>query len=145
MATWKKVLLWITGIAVVTFGGCLAALDRLSSSMCATTVFDQIPSPGNKSKAVVFQIDCGATTDFNTHVAIVKASFDIADTQSLPKSFFAADRDHGRAPSGITQGPEVLIKWVSDSELSLQYHRFARVIRAEDSQAGVTIKYHTLQ
>ena len=145
MATWKKVLLWISGISVLIFVGCFVALGRLSSGMCATTLFDQIPSPGNNSKAVIFQIDCGASSDFNTHVAIVKASFDIADTQSLPKSFFAVDRDHGRAPVGITQDPEVRLKWMSDSELSLQYHQFARVIRAEESQAGVTIKYQTLQ
>lgn len=145
MATWKKVLLWATGIVVVTVGGCVVALDRLTQGMCATTVFDQIPSPGNKLKAVVFQIDCGATSDFNTHVAIVKASFDTTDTHSLPKSFFAADRDHGRAPAGITQGPEVRLKWGSDNELGMQYHQFARVIRAEGNQAGVTIKYQTLQ
>ncbi|WP_234086448.1 hypothetical protein [Azonexus sp. R2A61] len=145
MATWKKVLLWTIGIVVVTMGGCLFALDRLTSGMCATTVFDQIPSPSNKLKAVIFQVDCGASTDFNTHVAIVKTSFDTANTQDLPKSFFAADSNHGRAPAGLTRGPDVRVKWASDSELDLQYHQFARAIRTEESQAGVMIKYQTLQ
>mgnify|MGYP000973324719 FL=1 len=145
MATWKKVLLWIAGVLVVTFGGCLAVLDHLFSDMCATTVFDEIPSPSKKSKAVVFQVDCGATSDFNTHVAIVKGSFDTSDTKSLPQSFFVADKDHGRAPAGITQGPEVRLNWETDETLVLQYHQLARVIRSEDKQRGVTIKYQTFR
>ena len=145
MATWKKVLLWIAGILVVTVGGCLAVLDHLASGMCATTVFDQVPSPSNKLKAVVFQIDCGATSDFNTQVVIVKASFDTSDAKSLPKGFFVADRDHGRAPAGATQGPEVRLNWESDDKLSLQYHQFARIFRSEEKQGGVTIKYQTFQ
>lgn len=145
MATWKKVLLWIAGVLVVTVGGCLAVMDHLFSGMCATTVFDETPSPSKKLKAVVFQIDCGATTDFNTHVAIVKGTFDTSDTKSLPKSFFLADRDHGRAPAGVTQGPEVRLNWESDETLHLQYHQFSRVFRSENEQRGVTIKYQTFQ
>jgi hypothetical protein len=145
MATWKKILLWIVGIIVVTVGGCLAALDHLFSGMCATTVFDQVPSPSNKLKAVVFQIDCGATSDFNTQVAIVKTSFDISDAQSLPKGFFVADRDHGRAPAGITKGPEVRLYWESDDKLNLEHHQFARIVRSEETQRGVTIKYRTFK
>lgn len=145
MATWKKILLWIAGTLIVIVGGCIVALDHLFSGMCATTVFDEIPSPSKKLKAVVFQIDCGATTDFNTQVAIVRASFDTSDAKSLPKGFFVADKDHGRAPAGITQGPEVRLTWDSDEALNLQYHQFARIFRSESEQRGVTIKYQTFQ
>jgi hypothetical protein len=145
MAKWKRVLLWIFGFLVVTLGGCLAALNYFVSGMCATTVFDQILSPNKKLKAVIYQIDCGATTDFNTHVAIVRASFDTSDAQSLPKGAFVADRNHGRAPAGATRGPEVLLSWESDNTLSLQHHQFARVFRSEERQGGVTIKYQTFQ
>ena len=145
MATWKKVLLWIAAIAVVTIGGCNLVLDYLFSGMCGTTVFDEIPSPNKQLKAVVFQIDCGATTDFNTQVAIVKSSFDTSDATSLPKGFFVADRGHGSAPAGMTRGPEIHLTWESDKILNLQYHRLASVFRSEDQQHGVTIKYQTFQ
>jgi hypothetical protein len=145
MATWKKTLFWTAGILVVTVGGCIVALDHLFSGMCVTTVFDEIPSPSKKLKAVVFQIDCGATTDFNTQVAIVKASFDTSDAKSLPKGFFVADRDHRRAPAGITQGPEVRLAWESEETLNLQHHQFARIFRSESEQKGVTIKYQIFQ
>ena len=145
MPTWKKVLLWTTGILVVTVGGCFAITDRLFSDMCATTVFDEISSPSQKLKAVVFQIDCGATSDFNTQVAIVKASFNTSEAKFLPKSFFVAHRDNGRAPAGISKGPEVRLNWQSDDELRVQYHQFARVLRSENRQGGVTIQYQTFQ
>ena len=145
MATWKKVLLWIAAVAVVTVGGCMLALDYLFSGMCGTTVFDEIPSPNKTLKAVVFQIDCGATTDFNTQVAIVKYSFDTSGATSLPKGVFIADRGHGSAPAGMTRGPDIRLTWESDKTLNLQYHRLARVFRSEDKQQGVTIKYQTFQ
>ena len=145
MATWKKISLWISGIVVITIGGCLAVLDHLFSGLCATTVVEQISSPSNTLKAVVFQIDCGVGTDFNTQVAIVKSSFDTTDAESLPKGFFVADRDHGRVPAGITKGPEVRLHWESDNTLILEHHQLARVFRSEEAQRGVTIKYQTFQ
>lgn len=145
MATWKKVLVWTIGILVITVGGCVAAIDHLFSDMCATTVFDEISSPNQKLKAVVFQIDCGATSDFNTQVAVVKASFDTSNAKALPKGFFVADRDHGRVPAGITKGPEVRLNWESDDKLSVQYHQLARVFRSEEKQGGVTIQYIPFQ
>ena len=144
MAIWKRVLLWSIGIFVAV-GGILAVLDYLLPDMCATTAFDEISSPNKKLKAVVFNIDCGATTDFNTHVAIVQASFDTFNTESFPKSFFVADKNHGQAPAGITQGPEVRLIWESDKILHLQHHQLARVFRSENEQKGVTIKYQTFQ
>jgi hypothetical protein len=86
MATWKKILLWLAGGLVVTFGGCVAFLNSLPD-MCSTTVFDQISSPNGKLKVVLFQVDCGATSDFNSHVAIVGSSVDTSKPDSLPKSF----------------------------------------------------------
>ncbi|HEX5392102.1 MAG TPA: hypothetical protein VFW68_02405 [Rhodocyclaceae bacterium] len=97
MATWKKVVLGLTTIAIATIGGCIVFLDRFFSDMCATTVIDQIASPTGKLKAVVFQIDCGVASDFNSQVAIIPGNANASEKDALPKSFFAADRDHGRA------------------------------------------------
>lgn len=145
MATWKKVLLWLGATVVLSFGGCIAIMEHLFSDMCATTVFDQVQSPSGKYKAVLFQIDCGATSDFNSHVVIVDSGFDTSEPKSLPKSFFLADRDHGRAPAGLTRGPEVKLTWLSDKQLQLQYHQYARIFRSDSNQRGVAIQYMTFQ
>lgn len=140
MSTWKKLLLWLAGGLIAAFGGCAALLSSLPD-LCATTVFEQTSSPNGKRKAILFQVDCGATTDFNSHVVIVDGDFDTSNPNSLPKSFFVADSNHGRAPAGITGGPEVRFDWLSDSLLEVKYHQFTRVIRSEERAAGVEIRY----
>ena len=145
MASWKKVTLWIVGPLLVMFGGCAALLHRFSADMCATTVIDQFPSPSGKLKAVVFQIDCGATTDFNSHVSIVPADADTSKKDSLPQSFFAADGNRGKAPSGKGGGPEVRLSWKNDRQLEIQHHDHVRLIRGESKSNGVTIDYTTFR
>ncbi|MBK7674704.1 MAG: hypothetical protein IPJ27_07990 [Candidatus Accumulibacter sp.] len=144
MATWKKVTLWIVGTVLVMFGGCAALLHRVSADMCATTVIDQLPSPNGKLKAVVFQIDCGATADFNSHVSIVTADTDTSKKDALPKSFFAADGNRGQAPAG-KGGPEVRLSWKDGNHLEIQHHHRVRLIRAETISNGVTIGYTTFR
>lgn len=126
---------------LAVFGGCALLVYSLPDDMCATTTIDQIPSPGGTLKAVVFQIDCGATTDFNSHVAIVAADTDLSKQDSLPQSFFAADGNHGLAPSGREGGPEVLIAWKDERHLEVQHHALVRLIRAEKKSNGVSINY----
>jgi hypothetical protein len=141
----EKVALALLTTGILAIGGCIALLDHLFSDMCGTTVTDQVASPSGQLKAVVFQIDCGATTGFNTQVAIVPGSRDISGKDAIPKSFFAADGNHGKAPEGKVHGPEVRLHWLSDSSLEIQHHELARVIRAEQSSKGVAVAYRTFR
>ncbi|GAB3363016.1 hypothetical protein GCM10027395_13300 [Giesbergeria sinuosa] len=114
--------------------------------MCATTVIDQAASPSGKLEAVVFQIDCGATTDFSSQVAIVLGNENILEKDdALPKSFFAANSDHGRNPEGKACVPELRLNWLFDSNLEIQYHEFSRIIRAERSPKGVAVDYRSFR
>jgi hypothetical protein len=144
MATWKKILLWVAGALTVTFVGITTLLNSLPD-LCSTTIFKQVLSPNGKQKAVLFQVDCGATTDFNSHLVIVDSSFDTSRPNSLPKSFFVVDSNHGRAPAGITGGPDVRFDWLSDSLLEVKYHQFSRMIRFEERAEGVEIRYTILK
>lgn len=145
MKTWKNIILGLLTVAIVTIGGCAALLDHLLSDICSTTVIDQAASPSGKFKAVVFQIDCGATSDFNSQVAIVPSNNDVSQKGSPPNSFFVADKDHGRAPEGKEHGPEIRLSWLSDSSLEIQYHELARVIRADKYSKGVAVDYRTFR
>ncbi|MGZ8892359.1 MAG: hypothetical protein ACXW1R_05415 [Halobacteriota archaeon] len=149
MVLWKKItlgvlaaftILLIAGIAGVVW------LGQSTSDMCADTLIGESPSPNGKLKAVLFQTDCGATTDFNSHVAIMPSNSSLAD--ETPRFFgygslFAADTNHGKAPAGKGGGPEVRLHWSSDNILEIEYHDLARVIRAEKTSKGVSIDYHT--
>lgn len=147
MKTWKKVTLWMIGVVAVVFGGGMlivaAVFGDAFDDMCATTVIDQFASPSGKLKAVLFQIDCGATTGFNSQVSIVPGNVDITQKDSIPKSFFAANDNHGQAPAGKGGGPEVRLAWKTDDLLEIQHHDLAGIIRAESKSKGVFIEYRT--
>lgn len=132
----------LVGIPIFAFG---FLAGGFGSAMCGTYVSDEVPSPNKKLKAVVFQIDCGATTGFNTHVAIGAGNLDTKNTDNIPYSFFLADLNSGRAPSGKDGGPEVRLQWRSDSQLVLQHHNLARVVRASSESEGVAIEYQSFR
>lgn len=135
MATWKK---WIIG-SVITFfalaGICvvlvLDGLDRLSDEMCTTTIFHQSASLNGKVKAVLYQVDCGATTGFNRHVSVVSVDTDL--TKKNPGL--------GSSPFALRGMPEVKIAWLGSYRLEIQYPESANVIRAESKSNGVAIEY----
>lgn len=143
MSLWKQLTLALFVTLMAITGGCLALLNHLSAGMCAQTIIEQVPSPSGKLKAIVYQIDCGATTGFNSHVSIVRSNDVVSSEAELPKSFFAIDSNHGQAPEGTDHSPEVRLTWWSDEHLEIQHHDQARVIRAETSADAVRIGYST--
>ena len=142
MALWKKVVLSIFIALFVVIVGGIAAVAWLFRDLCATTVLDQIESPNRKVKAVLFQIDCGATTGFNSQVAIVPTGVNALAKDSLPESIFAVD---GNAPAGKGGGPEVKLHWVTDERLAIEYHALSHRIRAEPTWQAVQIEYRTFR
>lgn len=131
MSRWKKALLWVVGILVgvstVIVGGFIALFSILADGLCATSVFDQLVSPNGELKAVLYQIDCGATTAFNSHVSIVPSDTDTSEEDSFSGHVFAADCNRGQAPEGKGRGPEVRWRWISDKEFEIRYHQNAQV------------------
>lgn len=139
MASWKK---WVLGSAItfLALAGMLVALvldglDNLSDEMCATTIFDQSISHSGTLKAVLYQVDCGATTGFNRHVSIVSSDADL--TKKNPKL--------GPSPFALRGMPEVKMAWLSSDHLEVQYSESANVLRAEPNSKGVAIEYKKLR
>lgn len=143
MAIWKKLILAVLGTFIAITGGCLAWLDHLADGMCAQTIIDQTPSPNGRHKAVVFQIDCGASSDFNSQVTVMPGDAAVSPQVELPKSFFVADTNHGQAPEGKEHGPEVRLQWITDRQLVIQHHERAHIIRAETAADEVQVSYAT--
>lgn len=143
MLLWKKIVIGLVSVllllAATAIGG-LYLLGSFSSDMCGVNLLRETPSPNGKLKAVLFQIDCGATTGFNSHVAIMPNNVALS---SNTESFFAADRNGGKAPDGEGGGPEVQVDWVSDVQLNIQYHELARIFHNEKTSEGVNIVYRT--
>ena len=141
MALWKKILFGL-GALLLLFVGAIALFISRLPDLCANTVIAEYPSPSGKLKAVVFDRDCGATTDFSTQVSILPSP---SGLENEGGNLFSADTDHRRAPSWKSGGSEVRFRWVSDISAELQHHQFARVFRANASAKGVQVVYATFQ
>jgi hypothetical protein len=132
----------LIGIPVLVF---TFLVSGFASGMCGTFVLDEFASPNGKLKAVLHQIDCGATTGFNSHVSIVEGSANTSQKDTIPKSFFVAEINGAATPSGKGGGPEVRLQWQADNRLEIQHHNLARVIRAENKSQGVAIEYRSFR
>jgi hypothetical protein len=122
------ILISIAGVIVTCLGAALFAFVALFAPLCANEVLQTGLSPDGRLKAVVFERDCGATTDFSTQVSVLPAG------EKLPNdggNVFTADCDHGAAPSGPGGGPRVDIAWTGARSLIIWHHPKARFFGAE--------------
>lgn len=107
--------------------------------LCDNEVGKELLSPDGEWKAIVFERDCGATTDFSTQISIVKGK------KSLPQdgsgNVFSADSDHDKVgvdPNGLLP---IDVAWESDNELLIRYPARARVFLQNRQYKGVYVKY----
>jgi len=106
--------------------------------MCGVSLVSRVPSPDGRWEAVLFERDCGATTDFATHVSLLSAG---AKLPNKPGNVFTADSDHGQAPLVAGNVINVSIKWAGRDSLEVRYDRRARVFSQEPKVQGVSIVY----
>jgi hypothetical protein len=107
---------------------------------CGNEILKEVRSPSGKTKAVVFQRDCGATTGFSTQVSVLRSD------QQLPNeggNVFVADTDHGKAPSGPGGGPIVEASWTTETELLVRYDKHARFSQNQPSLANIHVRFET--
>jgi hypothetical protein len=79
---WKTVAIVIgitLSICLLSVSGGLLLLNFIFSGACGNQLYQEVLSPDNKYKAVVFQRDCGATTGFSTRVSILRADAKFTD------------------------------------------------------------------
>lgn len=135
--TWRQWVIRIFATLFVLIGFLFVLIldglsqNRLGDDMCATTIFDRSASPNGKVQAVLYGVDCGATTGFNRHVSIAPLDVDLTKKNpELEKSFFAAQGQ-----------PEVTITWLDSERLEVQYPESTNVFRNELKTEGIAIEY----
>jgi hypothetical protein len=106
--------------------------------MCVNEVVATVSSPDRQHRAVVFQRDCGAPTDFSTQVTLDPL---MASRPIGVGNVWIADADHDVAPRAKWGGPDVRLEWTSPSSLRLLHHPRARIFLAETMVAGAQIVY----
>ena len=116
----KKFFALLAGLLIgVGASGC--------GEICSNEPVTVIPSPSGKDKAVVFHRKCGPTTEPNTQVSAIPA---YAELSNIPGNALILDGD-----------ASLVVRWDSDSSLSISRLGTSRVSRQEESVAGVSIAY----
>ena len=108
----------------------------VGAAICDNELIARITSPDSSRDAVVFERDCGATTDFTTQVSI------LARGQSLPPetgNAFIADRGNGAAPAGPRGGPALEVRWLGQELLQIRHDPRVRVFKTGGKTHGVRI------
>lgn len=141
MALWKKITAVIV-VLILFFTIGIVLFIRSLPDPCSNEVITEVISPNRKMKSVTFQRDCGATTDFSTHVVIIPVE---STLEKAGSSIFVATTNKGKAPAGRGGGPEVRTRWLSADKLQIEYHQLASVRRSETKSMGMEILYGTFQ
>lgn len=134
---------YICAFAVVVILGCLSLFALLSFIFpdfdpCVNDMVGQVQSPDGQFKAVIFERDCGATTDFSTQVSIVPTSTPLPDTAG---NVFVTDGNHGAAPPGRGGGPNVWVKWLNPKLIKIVYDKRAATYKMEKQYQNINITY----
>ena len=114
----------------------LALSWRALDGMCGSTEITRLPAPDGRHDAVLFEHNCGATTDFATHVSVLPAGAPLGDA---PGNAFAAEAGEvgDRAPWG---GPPVEVTWDADGALVIRYDPGADVFQSSATVGGIEIR-----
>jgi hypothetical protein len=110
----------VAGVYILSFVG----MFMYFGDGCANEPIAEFASPDGKTKAIVFQRDCGATTGFSTQISLLPTGSTLKNESG---NLFVSDTNHGTAPSGPGGGPEVRVSWRSATELVVAYHPHAKV------------------
>ena len=93
----------------------------------------EVRSPDSRKRAVVFERDCGATTDFSTQVSILNGNELLSREAG---NIFIADSNHGTVQKML-----VTVRWDSTSRLVVSYPTRARVFLQRDRGGDVAVSY----
>jgi hypothetical protein len=122
-------------VIVVAVGAVLMSLGS-GGGMCGNDVWSEKVSPDGKWKAVVFVVDCGATTtnkETAPRVSILRADQQLS--QSDGGNVF------GVGPTDKAKRPSVRADWTGGNELMIGYAEGGRIFKQATKYKDITIKY----
>jgi len=118
--------------ATILLASCMPASD------CSNDILQDVPSPDGRRHAVVFVVNCGATTDFSTQVSVLTKAWTVNDRGNV----FVVDSDHGKADAtGPVGGLNVTVRWLDKRTLEIRYDGRARVFTHETRHDDTDIRY----
>jgi hypothetical protein len=134
-----RVALW--GVIILVAAGIILAraVYLLTRNMCANRIVAEISSPNGSHKAVEFERDCGATTDFSTQVSVIESAKKLGS--DVAGNAFIADSNHGAVPVHPPGVMVVDMRWLNSNTLLIEYPAGARVFNRKNKVRDLAIQY----
>jgi hypothetical protein len=130
----RKCLIRVFAVAVSVSVLCASYLSyvliRISENMCKSEIISTTPSPDASINAVVFERDCGATTNYTTEVALVHSE----------ESPFSDDGDVVLIVSGRQN---LNIKWKNGNNITITIPKYLELIRSEFGANGIMVSINS--
>jgi hypothetical protein len=101
---------------------------------CGNTPIQTATAPTGHKAAILFERNCGATTDYTTQISLIEAG----EKPSGKGNIFIAD---GGLKSASWGGPWAEMSWLSPGHLLIRYDASARVFEQQESADGVRISF----
>jgi hypothetical protein len=126
------------GLAMVA----LASYELSSKRMCGSHGARELISPDGAYRAVLYEYDCGATTDFGTNLAVQKQSRKFDPLAVDPSEHvLVADSNHQAAGVDRDGILAVTVRWMDGSHLEVSVPPAARIFQRKTSSGPVSIAY----
>ncbi len=119
MKDFFRALLIIFGIPLLFFGW---LFYRFMDDVCGHTIYAELASPDIRYKAIVFERNCGATTDFSTQISILPM------TETLPN-----ESGNIFVLTGHPDVHRVKLKWLSNTEVFIRRKGVGFAVKPEKS------------
>jgi hypothetical protein len=118
---------FIAAVAFLSIAGVIRLTSAAFDDVCGNDSVVETISPNGQLKAVTFRRNCGATTDYSTHVSILPAS------RKLPnESGNVFVRNHE---------PALVVRWIDDQHLSISGGGASTSFKRLSEFKGVYITY----
>jgi hypothetical protein len=140
-----KPLFW--GVAFVSVPALFILIILGAYLRLATTVIGDFVSPDGTHDAVLTVRNGGAAGGYSTDVSLVRAHIPLARQIALLGSgdLFVIDDNDGAIRWGDRGQLDVKVRWVSNTELLIQYPAKAHVFKEVTSYESTTVRYERLQ
>ncbi len=118
------------------------AYEMSPRRMCGSQGNYSLKSPDDRYQAVMFEFDCGATTDFGTSLSILSNTkkFDPFDDDEGQR-ILTADSNHGAVGVDLKGILPILIEWKDSTHLLVTIPKAARVFHQRKTSGPISIEY----
>ena len=131
------IIVAIIALIIVICGILSWSFGNVWSRLCGNVLVQEVYSPDKQYKAIVFERDCGATTDFSTQVSILESTKELSN---VPGNIFAMN--------GHPDNTEVQVEWENDHTIQITYTDgydvYDQIDTFQDSSRIINIEYQPL-